>query len=118
VWGVTAGVVAALAWAGHVLEDQLGYMGSALWFPFATRRSRGVGLMHAGEPLPNLSVVWGSCVLMFWNLWRSGDHASSAPGLVLWLLAAGAPLLAAVVWRRFRARRGNPGADEWGSEMT
>lgn len=117
-WGVTAGVVAALAWAGHVLEDQLGYMGSALWFPFATRRSRGAGLMHAGDSLPNLAVVWAACVLMFWNLWRYGAEAASAPGFVPWILAAGAPLMAAVLWRRFRTRRTDMMPDEWGSEMS
>jgi membrane-bound metal-dependent hydrolase YbcI (DUF457 family) len=116
VWGVTAGMVAALAWAAHVLEDQLGYMGSALWFPFATRRSRGAGLMHAVEPLPNLAVVWAACVLMFWNLWRYGAEAKSAPGLVPWILAASVPLVVAVWWRRFRARQGPTLADEYGAE--
>lgn len=104
IWGVTAGVVSAAAWAAHVLEDQLGHMGSALWFPFVSRRSRGAGLMHAVEPLPNLAVVWACCVVMFWNLWRQGAHAATAPGLVPWLLAASVPLVAAVFWRRFRAR--------------
>jgi hypothetical protein len=116
VWGVTAGTVAALAWAAHVLEDQLGHMGSALWFPFATRRSRGAGLMHAVEPLPNLAVVWAACVVMFWNLWRQGAYAVSAPGLVPWLLAASVPLVAAVVLRRFRARQAPTLAGEYGAE--
>lgn len=117
-WGLTAGIVAAAAWTAHVLEDQLGHMGSALWFPIVRRRSRGAGLMHAGDPLPNLGTVWACCVLVFWNLWRFGEHAASAPGFVPWILVASVPMLAAVLWRRFRTRRADTVPDEWGAEMS
>jgi len=40
-FGKWAGIVASLGFAGHVLEDQLGFMGSNLLYPFTKRRSAG-----------------------------------------------------------------------------
>ena len=69
-----------LAWQGlatiagcyavHVLEDQLGHMGSNLFWPFTRRRTSGLRLMPSGDALPNFTAVWISCVLIFWNLSR------------------------------------------------
>ena len=39
-WNPAAALVGALAWTAHVLADQLGFMGSAVAFPFVRRRSR------------------------------------------------------------------------------
>jgi hypothetical protein len=102
-WGVTAGLAAGLGWAMHVLGDQLGFMGSALWFPFSTRRTRGFGLWHAGDALPNATVVWASILVVFWNLWRAGKAAALAPGLIPWMLIGLAPIVAAVWWSRRRS---------------
>jgi len=70
VWGETAGWVAAVAFATHVLEDQLGHLGSNLWWPFTARRGAGLKLMHSGDPLPNFVTVLISCGLMLYNMNR------------------------------------------------
>lgn len=66
-----AGVVAAGAFALHVLEDQLGFMGSNLFAPFTRRRSRGLRWMRSGDALPNFGTVWFCCLLIFWNAYRA-----------------------------------------------
>ena len=71
IWGPWATVVIFGASAMHALFDQLGYMGSALFYPFHSRRLSGMKLMHSGEALANLSAVWFCCLLIFWNLWRA-----------------------------------------------
>ena len=69
-----------LAWQGlatiagcyavHVVEDQLGHMGSNLFWPFTKKRTEGLHWMHSGDGLPNFTAVWVSCILIFWNLSR------------------------------------------------
>jgi membrane-bound metal-dependent hydrolase YbcI (DUF457 family) len=71
--GWTAGVVAALGYAVHVLEDQLGYMGSNLFWPFTRNRSDGLGLLHSGDTIPNMVTVWLSIMLLLLNLDRARD---------------------------------------------
>lgn len=66
--------------AAHILEDQLGHMGSNLLFPFTKERSEGLKLFHSGDALPNLFTVWLSGVLILFNL----DRFSAAPILNLW----------------------------------
>lgn len=69
-FGPLAGWVAAVAFATHVLEDQLGHLGSNLWWPFTDRRSNGLRLMHSGDPLPNFVTVLVACGLILYNLNR------------------------------------------------
>jgi LexA-binding, inner membrane-associated putative hydrolase len=71
--GLTAGIVAALGYAVHVLEDQLGFMGSNLLWPFTHRRSNGLGLLHSGDTIPNMVTVWLSLTLLLLNLDRARD---------------------------------------------
>jgi hypothetical protein len=73
IWGLLAGLTAALAYGFHVLLDQFGFMGSCLWFPFGKRRSPGFGLTRSGSAFANTMVVWVSCLLVFWNLYRTSD---------------------------------------------
>ncbi len=71
IWGWQAAVVIAAAYAVHILEDQLGHMGSNLFFPITPKgRSPGLHWMHSGDAIPNFATVWGSCLLIFWNLYR------------------------------------------------
>ncbi len=65
-----AGIVAALGYTVHVLEDQLGYMGSALLAPVFRARSSGVGLLHSGDAIPNVVTVWLSLSLLLLNMDR------------------------------------------------
>ena len=76
------GVVAALgdwrvaivvfgAYSIHILEDQLGFMGSNLFAPFSRRRTRGLRWMRSGDALPNFGTVWFCGLLIFWNAYRA-----------------------------------------------
>lgn len=100
-WGMTAGLVAAAAFAAHIAADQFGFMGSNLWFPFTKRRSLGLMLGHATDALPNATVVWLACLIVFWNLCRSAGAGVPRPGAVpLFLYAGVLPLLCARLLRR------------------
>lgn len=67
IWG---GVVTVLGYCGHVLEDQLGHMGSNLFWPISTKRLPGLGIIHAGDAIPNFLTVWTSVALVLLNLDR------------------------------------------------
>ena len=60
-----AGIFVA-AWWAHVLEDQLGYMGSNLFWPATTSRFAGLKLMHSSWPIPNaLTVMLAAEVVLY-----------------------------------------------------
>lgn len=69
-FGGIAGWVVGIAFATHVLQDQLGHLGSNLWWPFSQQRSAGLKWMHAGDPLPNFVTVLVACGLILYNLNR------------------------------------------------
>jgi membrane-bound metal-dependent hydrolase YbcI (DUF457 family) len=79
VWGATTGLwcglLATLGYGVHILEDQLGHMGSNLFWPLTRRRIRGLGLLHATDAIPNFLVVWTCLVLILLNLDRFGGAA-------------------------------------------
>jgi len=64
-------------------------------------------MWHAGDAVPNAAVVWGSILLVFWNLWREGKAAAIAPGLIIWMLLGLAPIAVAVWWSRRRSEAGD-----------
>ncbi len=68
-----AGFVAGLGYWVHVLEDQLGHMGSNLFWPLTRERSSGMKLLHSGDTLPNMATVWLSLTLLLLNLDRVRD---------------------------------------------
>ncbi len=111
--GPIYGLVYALGSLTHILEDQLGYMGSNLAYPFTRRRTRGLKLFHSGDALPNLFVVWLSVVLLLFNL----DRFSGAPVLDPWryfpiaLLLPWAVILGLAWWGARRRPRHEPHAD-------
>lgn len=71
------GLVMALATLAHIAEDQVGYMGSNLFFPITRRRMKGFKWMHSGDAIPNFLVVWLSLAVIFLNL----DRFSAEPSL-------------------------------------
>ena len=73
VWGWLAGVVAALGYAVHVVQDQLGAMGSNLFWPLTRVRSPGLNLIRSGDAIPNFLTVWTACALTLFNLDRFAD---------------------------------------------
>jgi len=84
--GPTAGLVAGLGFATHILEDQLGFMGSNLFWPFTQGRCAGLRWLRSGDGLPNLLTVWLAVALILFNL----DRFSPAPRLptIHYLMAA------------------------------
>lgn len=96
-----AGLVGGLGYATHVLEDQLGYMGSNLFWPFGRARSRGLGMLHAGDAIPNIVTVWVSLALLLLNL----DRALPQPVLAMGPYLAFAVATPAVVLLGVYARR-------------
>jgi membrane-bound metal-dependent hydrolase YbcI (DUF457 family) len=72
-WGWLAGVVVALGYAVHVLEDQLGAMGSNLLWPLTRIRAPGLNLIRSGDAIPNFLTVWTACALTLFNLDRFAD---------------------------------------------
>jgi hypothetical protein len=120
--GWKALAVIALGYAGHLAEDQLGFMGSNLLFPLTKRRLKGLHWMRSGDALPNFLAVWICALLIFWNLARLSTTGSSAPGLLSIALYGGVlplgayGLLSALV-NRGRRREALDMADEWGDPM-
>ncbi len=72
---IAAGLVAFVGMSAHIVEDQLGYLGSNLFWPFTKERSAGARLLHSGDAIPNFLAVWTALVLILFNLDRF-----SAPG--------------------------------------
>ncbi len=70
IWSWQAAVVIMAGFSAHVIEDQMGLMGSNLFFPLTKKRYSGLHLMRSGDALPNFMAVWLSCLLIFWNLYR------------------------------------------------
>lgn len=84
------GALVGVGATAHILGDQLGHMGSNLFWPLTRRRTRGLGLFHSGEALPNLLTVWLGTLLVVYNL----DRCSASPvlrPLALFALAAALP---------------------------
>ena len=67
---IQAGLVAFLGLSAHVVEDQLGYLGSNLLWPITKERSAGARLLHSGDAIPNFLAVWTALVLILFNLDR------------------------------------------------
>ena len=105
-----SGLVTGLGFSGHILEDQLGHMGSNLFWPFTKKRISGLGLIHAGDAFPNFLTVWTSLSLILFNL----DRFAAIPRLpqvgyllvvigIPWILGGGMALAS-----RFRKDRTQP----------
>jgi membrane-bound metal-dependent hydrolase YbcI (DUF457 family) len=67
---VQAGLVAFLGMSAHIVEDQLGYLGSNLFWPITKERSAGARLLHSGDAIPNFLAVWTALTLILFNLDR------------------------------------------------
>jgi membrane-bound metal-dependent hydrolase YbcI (DUF457 family) len=100
------GLVVGLGFAGHVLEDQLGFMGSNLLYPFTKKRATGLQLLRSGDAIPNFLTVWTSVALILFNL----DRFAAEPRLDPWSFLGLAVMLPIVVlggmyqWQRQRER--------------
>jgi len=103
--GLWASLVTGIGFAGHVLEDQLGYMGSNLFWPLTKKRSPGLKLVHSGDALPNFLTVWTSVALILFNL----DRFSAQPRLnPLWFLGLAVMLPLAVLGGIYFLQKSQP----------
>ncbi len=106
-WG---GLVTWLGFSGHILEDQLGHMGSNLFWPLTHHRIPGPGLIHAGDAIPNFLTVWTSLAFILFNLDRFSATPHLPPGPYL-LGAVGVPWLllgGAYIAGKLRQKRAQP----------
>jgi membrane-bound metal-dependent hydrolase YbcI (DUF457 family) len=104
------GLVVALGLLGHILEDQLGFMGSNLWYPLTRDRTSGLRLLRSGDAIPNFLTVWSALMLILFNL----DRFSAQPRLdPRWFLGLTVVLPLLVLGGLYeRQRRGWPGTRE------
>jgi hypothetical protein len=88
-WGAPAAIITAGACSLHILADQLGFMGSNLFFPFTKHRHPGRQLIRSDNPTANFAVIWFAGLLIYWNLARAAPPPASVPSLITLLLYAG-----------------------------
>ncbi len=103
------GLVVGLGFTGHVLEDQLGFMGSNLFYPFTRNRTIGLQLLRSGDAMPNFLTVWTAVMVILFNL----DRFSAQPRLDAgWFLGLAVVLplvvLGSVYWWQRKHRRAAP----------
>jgi membrane-bound metal-dependent hydrolase YbcI (DUF457 family) len=103
--GPWAGLVVGLGFAGHILEDQLGFMGSNLFYPFSKKRAGGLQWIRSGDAIPNFLTVWTAVSVILFNLDRFSEQPLLNPAWFLGLaVAAPLVLLGGVYqWRQRRA---------------
>jgi membrane-bound metal-dependent hydrolase YbcI (DUF457 family) len=106
--GPVFGAAIALGVAVHLLEDQLGFMGSNLLWPFTRQRTQGLRLIRSGDPIPNFLTVWVAVALTLFNLDRFSAEPR-LPTLPYLLLAVALPaVLMLAVYVRQRRKEAQP----------
>lgn len=66
--GLVASAIIVLAFYAHIFVDQIGMLGSNLFYPFSRKRSKGFGAMHSGDSLSNFITNYISILIVVWNL--------------------------------------------------
>ncbi len=111
---IQAGLVAFLGMSAHIVEDQLGYLGSNLFWPITKERSAGARLLHSGDAIPNFLAVWTALVLILFNLDRFSAPVQNRDPLLTpviyfgtMLIAPALILLGVYAWerRKYQVRR-------------
>jgi len=97
------GLVVGTGFVAHIVEDQLGYMGSNLFPPLTRDRTQGLGLLRSGDAVPNFLTVWTALMLILFNL----DRFSVQPRLDPWWAFLGLAVVLPLIllggvyrWRR------------------
>jgi membrane-bound metal-dependent hydrolase YbcI (DUF457 family) len=111
IWTWHAGVVIFGAYVIHVIEDQMGHMGSNLFFPFSKKRAPGLKMMHSGDAFPNFTGVWLCCLLIFWNVYAAIEsplYHFTFIRFMMYALVIPFVLFGAVRWVIVRADGGEP----------
>lgn len=89
---VVAGILLALAYASHILTDQLGFLGSRLFWPLSRRRIPGLQRTHAMDRFWNFGLIWTSLVVIYANLAAQTPGGGVVPRFQLLVLGAALPL--------------------------
>ncbi|MDD5092175.1 MAG: metal-dependent hydrolase [Candidatus Wallbacteria bacterium] len=58
----------------HILEDQLGFMGSNLYWPITRNRHQGLKWMRSGDAWPNFITVWLALIAIIFNINRFSNE--------------------------------------------
>jgi hypothetical protein len=97
----------ALAVLAHIVEDQLGFMGSNLWFPVTQKRTMGLKLLRSGDATPNFLAVWVSLAVILLNLDRfsASPTIPVLPYLLVTIVTPCLFFLCLGLWANLRARR-------------
>ena len=107
IFGPWVGILLGLGFAGHILEDQLGFMGSNLLYPFTKDRLIGAQILRSGDAIPNFLTVWTAVALILFNLDRFSAEPRLNPwwylGLVVALPIVGMGMI--YQWNRWQAKR-------------
>lgn len=69
----------------HILEDQLGFMGSNLYWPFTKERAIGLKWMRSGDAWPNFITVWIAVITIIFNINRFSNEPAFQASLVEYL---------------------------------
>ena len=114
-------VTIAACYGVHVVEDQLGHMGSNIFYPITKLRTPGLHWMHSGDGMPNFLTVWICCLLIFWNLYRGQPNMTYHFGFVhLMMVGLVIPglVFGALRWvlnrgQKVAVAKGDDADDEW-----
>lgn len=79
------GLVIGGGFCVHVIEDQFGFMGSNLFWPFTKERVIGLKWMRSSDAWPNFITVWIAVLCIIWNLNRFSDTPAFHSSLVEFL---------------------------------
>jgi membrane-bound metal-dependent hydrolase YbcI (DUF457 family) len=102
---VGAGILLALAYASHILTDQLGFLGSRLFWPLSRRRLPGLQWTHAMDRFWNFGLIWTALVLIYANLAAQAPGGGMVSRLQLMVLGAAFPLALLAGLRAWLERR-------------
>ncbi len=103
--GPAYGLAMALAALAHILEDQMGFMGSNLLFPLTRNRMMGWKLFRSGDAIPNFSMVWVSLAIILLNLDRysATPLIPVAPYILLVIVLPCLVVLGMWIWKAWRS---------------
>lgn len=111
-WGLSAGLIAAGAYALPVLLHQCGFRGGALFWPFKQERCHGLQWVKPNQHSKiDLAVLWLAFLLLAGNLIHSTTPSLYAPSRFQLLLTGGAIALALMTLFRLNKRVGQNQAD-------
>lgn len=101
-----AGLVLGLAYASHILADQLGYLGSRLFWPLSRRRFPGLQWTRSMDRLWNFGMIWAALMLLLANLSDRLPPAGLGSRFQVLVIGAVVPLGVLAGLRAWLMRRG------------